>query len=862
MSLRGLIEKLKNGGLAVLVPASAAAFLLVAAALAFSGYLPLPESLRLAIQNINGTAQTANTAAVAYFTTYDGGYPNPLNDYTVYAQDSGASYGCGAHYCWQSTICIDPYVGALSAKSTLQNSASIVQKGGAVSSSGTNVYVGSGNVVTLDYACQPYLTRNYIDGSQPCTRYVGAQTEYFANNVTLTGPSGNTIYSGTTLVGSATTSVTGAIGSTQNYTLTCKSGAATVRSVTTPVKISTAVLGLSASPAIVPVGSSTALSWSASQVVPASCRIVNQAGTTLQTNGQQNTFSYTGGDQTYTVPAGVTSVLVKAWGAGGGTGCNGGEGPGGRGGYTSGTLAVSPGQVLTVIVGQAGTKNGPRTYGGGGHGQYPDFPTYGSGGGRSAIRNAGGTELLTAGGGAGGTGSLCPNYGFGPHEDVFANLGNGVASILSLWPKVAYAADGGHLAGGGGTPPIAGNDGGGTTGNIGGASPYQGADTGAGGGGGGYIGGITGDGISYAAYGGTGYCGSASACTTTTGAGSATGTHGQVTFSVGQTSGSVSSGALSQSGIQNFSIICQDLMGGEVSTTTSVVVGSIPTVTINAGAGNGVTKTVTVGAATPITATFAAGSGDTLAATAINGSDQVTSVPCADVTPYNVSCWTQPNTTKTYAFTPSAAGTYTFYGAAKTNSITAYNNYASVAVVAVQPSVSLALAGAAPQTAGDHAYLTWTSQNITANSCRLYIDSVQVATGLAANYPGSYDAGALSGGSHSIYLTCTPTSGGSFNSNTLAPSVGAPTLSPPFSANPARVRKGGTSYLLWGSTNMTSCTVRDQTNAVISSSLNSSGIQTPVTVSAASTYRISCTNGTSTATAQTTVTLIPGFEEI
>jgi len=33
--------------------------------------------------------------------------------------------------------------------------------------------------------------------------------------------------------------------------------------------------------------------------------------------GQSQTFSYTGAPQTFTVPAGVTSITVAAWGGGG-----------------------------------------------------------------------------------------------------------------------------------------------------------------------------------------------------------------------------------------------------------------------------------------------------------------------------------------------------------------------------------------------------------------------------------------------------------------------------------------------------------------------------------------------------------------
>ena len=56
------------------------------------------------------------------------------------------------------------------------------------------------------------------------------------------------------------------------------------------------------------------------------------------------TFSYTGGEQTYTVPSGVTGVSVVAYGAQGG-------GTGGLGGRTSASITVTPGQVLRVYRG-------------------------------------------------------------------------------------------------------------------------------------------------------------------------------------------------------------------------------------------------------------------------------------------------------------------------------------------------------------------------------------------------------------------------------------------------------------------------------------------------------------------------------
>src|SRR5665647_2241495 len=58
---------------------------------------------------------------------------------------------------------------------------------------------------------------------------------------------------------------------------------------------------------------------------------------------------------TCTVPAGVTSIFIEAWGAGGG----GDKGPavgggGGGGSYCAGTFAVAPLATLTVTTGAGG----------------------------------------------------------------------------------------------------------------------------------------------------------------------------------------------------------------------------------------------------------------------------------------------------------------------------------------------------------------------------------------------------------------------------------------------------------------------------------------------------------------------------
>jgi len=125
-------------------------------------------------------------------------------------------------------------------------------------------------------------------------------------------------------------------------------------------------------------------------------------------------FASTDNNQTWTVPTGVNSATVVASGAAGG---DGRFSQGGRGGQTAGTVAVSAGRSLVVMVGGAGGNgevasyrmtNGGFNGGGSGCAQYYCFgPTYNieaGGGGASDLRLSDdlGSRLLVAGGGGGG----------------------------------------------------------------------------------------------------------------------------------------------------------------------------------------------------------------------------------------------------------------------------------------------------------------------------------------------------------------------------------------------------------------------------------------------------------------------------
>jgi hypothetical protein len=209
---------------------------------------------------------------------------------------------------------------------------------------------------------------------------------------------------------------------------------------------------------------------------------------------QTSTFTYTGANQTFQVPATISpaSITIYMWGAGGGGNTN----YGGAGAMLQGVLTATPGETLNILVGQGGTIDGTTTFGGGGAGggnmtggsapgigySGNGFPqNAGSGGGRSAIQR-GGTDplndIVVAGGGGGGT--------------YFSSDRGGAATFSGT----ANSGTGG-LPGLGGTQTAGGAGGG--TGFYGqglGGSRGIGGDTyntnvynGGGGGGGGYYGG-------------------------------------------------------------------------------------------------------------------------------------------------------------------------------------------------------------------------------------------------------------------------------------------------------------------------------------------------------------------------------------
>ena len=162
--------------------------------------------------------------------------------------------------------------------------------------------------------------------------------------------------------------------------------------------------------------------------------------------------------------AGMTSINAFLWGSGGGASQSGGGG----GGFASGTVSVSQGQTLSVIVGEGGEKNNPSPEGDGG----------GSGG-------FGGNHPADSGEPAGnrrGGGPGYPSRGGGLTYLGTATIGSAPTALL-----VAGSGGGGGYNGSGGTGPgtaLVGGAGGGGTGDAGAQTGEQtGANSDNGGGG-------------------------------------------------------------------------------------------------------------------------------------------------------------------------------------------------------------------------------------------------------------------------------------------------------------------------------------------------------------------------------------------
>ena len=205
----------------------------------------------------------------------------------------------------------------------------------------------------------------------------------------------------------------------------------------------------------------------------------------------QVNFSAIGSEQSWTVPAGVTSIEVEAVGAHGGTGLEGG-GVGGRGALVTGTVAVEPGEELYVEVGTTGYPQiSQPPFNGGGTGSQDGAP----GGGATDLRTEPASRLsyslasrlLVAAGGGGGGGDQEGGAG----GDAGAIGANGVGNADAAGGQGGLPATGsaGGIGGLGGAGNVLDGAKGGS-GSLAQGGASNGNVTGAGGGGGGgYYGG-------------------------------------------------------------------------------------------------------------------------------------------------------------------------------------------------------------------------------------------------------------------------------------------------------------------------------------------------------------------------------------
>jgi hypothetical protein len=354
---------------------------------------------------------------------------------------------------------------------------------------GTGGSIGSATTTTVGSATSFTLTltagTTYYAVIVPSNTFGNGTAFYSAGVATLPAPVGGsiTLASGlTTTSGSVTITAASPATSYTVYISTTTSSAQSIYSFTTTTTGS--AVGFTPSPSL------TASTTYYAVLLPVNSYVngtySNSAGVTIPAR-TTTTYNYTGSTQSYTVPAGYTNINVILTGGGGGGGgaINGYTGgSGGSGGYVSGTLTVTPGQVLTITVaggggGETSAASVAGGFGGGGGASLVNINGGGGGGGASYILGSG---LLVAAGGGGGGGGIFTRLGgnggglIGQDGSYPANSGGtqsagGAGFVSSGYPN----GTGGYLYGG-----YATQGGGGGSGYYGGGG-YSGSSSGGGG---------------------------------------------------------------------------------------------------------------------------------------------------------------------------------------------------------------------------------------------------------------------------------------------------------------------------------------------------------------------------------------------
>ena len=178
---------------------------------------------------------------------------------------------------------------------------------------------------------------------------------------------------------------------------------------------------------------------------------------------QHNWAIYGTGNNTFTVPAGVSRLIVSviSGGGAGGTGAAYPGGGGGAGGRSKSVIGVSPGQVFYAFAGSGGVPSFP--------------PGYGGNGVASAFSNSSNVTLVSASAGAGGAGNNSNPAGGAGGTWLAGQFGDGGSWGTDGVSVAGKGGDGGGPGGGRGTTGsyIQGIAANGYGGGGGGGAPYS-----------------------------------------------------------------------------------------------------------------------------------------------------------------------------------------------------------------------------------------------------------------------------------------------------------------------------------------------------------------------------------------------------
>ncbi|HTA81313.1 MAG TPA: hypothetical protein VK783_00135, partial [Bacteroidia bacterium] len=269
-------------------------------------------------------------------------------------------------------------------------------------------------------------------------------------------PTTPTISGPTTLVASSTGNTFSASGTgASSYSWSVPAGVGTIIGSSTGSSITVTANGTGGGPFNITV---TAIN---------NCGTATSASYAVTVSGgcvhSSQTFNYTGGSQTWTVPACITTVTVSVSGAQGGQGEYHTSGTtytnsGGLGGTVVATITGLTGgtSVLTIIVGGQGGNGayssctyGSGGYGGGGAGYaYCSANCVGGGGGGYSKVSVNAAVVIAGGGGGGGADYPNNNYEKGgPGGAASAAAGTGYADNTQGWVYDGYVLPGGGANG-------------------------------------------------------------------------------------------------------------------------------------------------------------------------------------------------------------------------------------------------------------------------------------------------------------------------------------------------------------------------------------------------------------------------------